>query len=217
MPGDPLRARFIAERFLTDAACYSSVRGMFGFTGLFRGERVSIQGSGMGMPSFSIYASELIQEYGCRTLVRVGSCGALQESVKMRDVILALGASTDSNMNTAVFRGADFAPTASFDLIQAASRCAADKEMPVHVGGVLTTDTFYHAVPDPFEPWKRHGILAVEMETAALYTLAARHGVRGLSILTVSDHILTGEVMSSEDREKSFQAMVELALETITR
>ena len=215
LPGDPLRARFIAEHFLTDSVCYSSVRGMHGFTGLFRGQRVSVQGTGMGMPSISIYATELIQEYGCRTLVRVGSCGALQEQVKVRDVILALGASTDSNMNRSVFQGFDFAPTASFDLLQEASRYATEKGIPTHVGGVFTSDTFYNSNPDAQEVWRQHGVLAVEMETAALYTLAARHACRALSILTVSDHILTGEGLSAEDREKSFSSMVEVALHTV--
>lgn len=188
---------------------------MHGFTGLFRGQRVSVQGTGMGMPSFSIYATELIQEYGCRTLVRMGTCGGLQERVKLRDVILALGASTDSNMNKRVFQGFDFAPTASFDLLQEALRYAVEKGIPAHVGGVFTSDTFYQAVPHPHEVWRQHGVLGVEMETAALYTLAARHACRALSLLTVSDHILTGEGLSAEDREKSFSSMVEIGLHTV--
>jgi len=210
-----LRARFIAERFLTDAVCYTNVRGMLGFTGTFHGQRISVQGTGMGMPSFSIYATELMQEYGCKVLVRVGSCGALQERVRVRDIILALAASTDSNMNRAVFRSFDFAPTASFDLLQEAHRHATEKNLAAHVGGVLTSDTFYNPIPDAHEVWQRHGILGVEMETSALYTLAARHGRKALSILTVSDHILSNEALTSEERERSFSEMIELALHTI--
>lgn len=212
LPGDPLRARFIAERFLADAACYNSVRGMYGFTGTFNGQRVSVQGTGMGMPSFSIYANELMTEYGCKTLIRLGSCGAIQEHVKVRDVILALGASTDSAMGRPVFGDASFAATATYDLLAEAHRYAAQSEVPVHVGGVFTTDTFYAERLDFHEVWRRHGVLAIEMETAALYALTARHGRRGLSILTVSDHVLTGEVLSTEARETTFEHMVEIGL-----
>lgn len=214
LPGDPLRARFIAERFLTDVVCYNSVRGMYGYTGMYNGQRVSVQGTGMGMPSFSIYASELITEYGCKTLIRLGSCGALQEHVKVRDVVLALGASTDSAMTRPYFGDALFAATATFELLQEAHRYAVSHEVPVHVGGVFTTDTFYAERLDFHEVWRRHGILAIEMETAALYTLTARHGCRGLSILTVSDHVLNGDSLTAEAREKTFDRMVEIGLHT---
>jgi purine-nucleoside phosphorylase len=216
LPGDPLRARFIAEHFLADSVCYNTVRGMLGFTGWFAGQRVSVQGTGMGMPSLSIYANELITEYGCKILVRVGSCGALQDHVAVRDVILALGASTDSNMNKVVFQGLDYAPVASFDLLSEAHRYALSRGIPVHVGGVLTSDAFYNWAPDPHSVWRQHGVLGVEMETAALYTLASRHACKALSILTVSDHLSTHETLSAQEREKTFLDMAEIALHTVT-
>jgi purine-nucleoside phosphorylase len=168
------------------------------------------------MPSFSIYATELIQEYGCRTLIRVGSCGGLQDDVKVRDLILALAASTDSAMNRPFFGDATFAPTADFGLLLRAREEAARQDLPIHVGTVLTTDTFYTPLPEPHEVWRRHRILAVEMETAALYSLAARHGCRALSILTVSDHVRSGATLPAEERERSLVQMMKLALDVAT-
>lgn len=217
LPGDPLRARFIAERFLTDVVCYNEVRGMYGFTGTHRGQRISVQGTGMGMPSASIYTTELIQEFGCKTLVRVGSCGAIQEHVNVRDLILAIGASTDSAMGRPIFGDAAFAPTATFELLRAAHEYAENQKIPVHVGNVFTTDTFYTWGAESHQVWRQHGVLAVEMETAALYTLASRFGCRALSILTVSDHVISGESSSSAERETTFERMVEAALQALVQ
>jgi purine-nucleoside phosphorylase len=212
LPGDPLRARYIAENFLEDRACYNEVRGMYGFTGTFRGKRVSVQGTGMGIPSLSIYAEELIRDFGCRTLIRVGSCGSIQESVHIKDIILAMGACTDSSMNSIVFKGSSFAPTASFDLLRDAYDYASKNGIVVKVGTIMSTDTFYNLNKDFYEIWKRHGVLAYEMETAALYTIAARNGVRSLTILTVSDSILTGEALTAAERERIFHEMFDIAL-----
>ncbi len=218
MPGDPLRAKWIAETFLDDATCYSTVRNMFGFTGTFHGVPVSVQGSGMGIPSISIYAHELINDYQVRTLVRVGSCGALAESLQLRDVIAAIGASTDSAINRQRFDGMiDYAPVADFGLLRSAVDIAAEQGLDMKVGQVLSADVFYSDRPDLVERLAGYGVLAVEMEAAALYTLAAKFDVRALALLTVSDHILRGEASSSEDRERTFSQMVEVALEAVTR
>ena len=214
LPGDPLRARHVATHLLKDAVCYNEVRGMYGFTGEYRGKRVSIQGSGMGVPSISIYAEEMIAEYGVKKLIRVGSCGSIREEVKLRDVLLAITASTDSRVNQIRFHGRDFAPAASFSLLKRAFDLATEKGLPVRVGSIFTTDLFYHDDPDYWKIWARYGVLALEMETAALYTLAAKHGVEALSILTVSDDLVRNEHVSSEDRQKTFTQMMELALET---
>lgn len=213
LPGDPLRAQFIAERFLDGAVRHNQVRAAFGFTGLYRGTRISVQSTGMGMPSFSIYASELIESYGARVLIRVGTCGAIQPDIRVRDIILAIGASTDSAMNRQRFGSMDFAPTADFELLRRAHELATARELSVRVGSVLTTDSFYPERDDWWRIWARHGVLAAEMETAALYTIAARAGVRALSVLAVSDQIVTGEHSSSEDRQSGFGAMAELALD----
>src|SRR5262245_46506816 len=216
LPGDPLRAKWIAETYLKDARCYSTVRNMFGFTGTYEGVEVSVQGSGMGMPSASIYAHELINDYGVRTLIRVGSCGALTESLKLRDVVAAIGASTDSNMNRARFDGLiDYAPVADFRLLRTAIDVAARRGIAMRVGPILAADAFYTDRPDLYDRLADYGVLAVEMESAALYTIAARFGARALTVLTVSDHIKTGERTSAEDREQSFSQMVEVALDTI--
>ncbi|BCJ27478.1 purine-nucleoside phosphorylase [Actinocatenispora sera] len=217
MPGDPLRAKWIAETFLTDATCYSTVRNMFGFTGTYRGVPVSVQGSGMGIPSISIYAHELINDYGAKTLVRVGSCGALADSLQLRDVIAAIGASTDSAINRQRFDGMiDYAPVADFGLLRGAVDAAAGRDIDVKVGQVLSADVFYTDRPDLPERLAGYGVLAVEMEAAALYTLAAKFDVRALALLTVSDHIVRGEALPAADRERSFSQMVEIALDTVT-
>ncbi|MDF2674779.1 MAG: Purine nucleoside phosphorylase deoD-type [Clostridiales bacterium] len=213
LPGDPLRAKYIADNFLENAICYNEVRGMYGFTGTYKGKKVSVQGTGMGVPSISIYVNELITSYDVKKLVRIGTCGSMQENVKIRDVILAMSASTDSSINRIRFNGMDYAPTASFDLLNRVYGAAQSKKISVKVGNVLTADTFYADDPEAWKLWAKFGVLAVEMETAALYTIAAKYGVDALSILTVSDSIVTGEVTSSQEREKTFMQMVELALE----
>jgi purine-nucleoside phosphorylase len=217
MPGDPLRAKWIAETFLQEARCYSTVRNMFGFTGTFEGTRVSVQGSGMGMPSASIYAHELINDYGVKSLIRVGSCGALVESLKLRDVVAAIGSSTDSNMNRARFDGLiDYAPVADFGLLRTAVDVAAARGIEMRVGPILAADAFYTDRPDLYDRLADYGVLAVEMESAALYTIAARYGAKALTLLTVSDHIKTGERTTAQEREQTFSQMVEIALKTIT-
>lgn len=213
MPGDPYRARWAAETFLDDAVLVNEVRGMLGFTGTYKGDRVTIQGSGMGMPSFSIYANELIRDYGAKTLIRIGSCGGMQDKVKVRDVIIAMTASTLNSPSSGMFKELNFAPCADWSLLKAAVEAAEAKEVATHVGGIYSSDVFYSERPDLDKEMTRHGILGVEMEAAELYNLAARYGVRGLAVLTVSDHLLTGEALPSEDREKTFGDMVEIALE----
>jgi purine-nucleoside phosphorylase len=214
LPGDPLRAKYIAETFLEDVQCYNNVRGMLGFTGTYKGERLSVQGTGMGVPSISIYTHELMAEYGVKTLIRVGSCGAYTEEVKVRDVILAMSASTDSAVNKLQFQGIDFAPTANFDLLKKAYDVTLEKQMPVHVGSIFTSDTFYSDNQALTDQLRKHGTLAVEMESAVLYTLAAKFKAKALSILTVSDHLVTGEATTSEERQTTFNQMIEIALET---
>ncbi len=215
LPGDPLRAKYIAENFLTDAICYNEVRGMYGYTGAYKGKRISVQGTGMGIPSVSIYLNELITSYKVKNLIRIGSCGSMQSDIKIRDVILAMSASTDSHINKIRFNGMDYAPTANFDLLKKAYDIALEKYIPIKVGSVLTTDTFYHDAPNSWKHWANYGVLAVEMETAALYTLAAKFKVNALSILTVSDSLVTREETTSEERQKTFNQMVEVALELV--
>jgi purine-nucleoside phosphorylase len=218
MPGDPLRAKWIAESFLTDATCYSTVRNMFGFTGRYQGVDISVQGSGMGMPSLSIYAHELINEYGVKTLIRVGSCGALSESLKIRDVVAASASSTDSAMNRLRFDGLiDYAPVADFFLLRAAVEAAERQGIEIHVGPILAADAFYTDRPDLYDTLADYGVLAVEMESAALYTIASRFKARALTLLTVSDHIRSGEHTSAYDREQTFGQMVEIALDAAIR
>jgi purine-nucleoside phosphorylase len=213
LPGDPYRAKWSAETFLTDVKLVNEVRGMLGFTGMWNGNRVTIHGSGMGMPSLSIYANELMKDYGAQTLIRIGSCGGMQESVKVRDVIIAMTATSLSTPSRGIFKEINFAPCADYGLLRAAADAATAKGTPTHVGGIYSSDVFYDERPDLNEQMTRHGILGVEMEAAELYNLAARHGRRALAVLTVSDHLLTGEALPSEDREKSFGDMVEIALE----
>ena len=213
MPGDPLRAKWAAETFLDAPRQVNGVRGMLGFTGTWQGNPVTIHGSGMGMPSLSIYANELITRYGAKTLIRIGSTGAMQPDIALRDVIIAMTASTISTPSSALFGDLKFAPCADFGLLQAAAAASKTKGSKVHVGGIYSSDTFYDERPDLNALMTRHGILAVEMETAELYTLAARYGRRALSVLTVSDHLVTDAQLPAADRQSSFGDMVEIALE----
>jgi purine-nucleoside phosphorylase len=215
LPGDPLRARWIAESFLDDARSYSEVRGMLGFTGTWHGQPVSVQGSGIGQPSLAIYAHELFSEYAVQTVVRVGSCGALSEKLAIRDLVIASGACTDSAMNRIAFGGLDYAPVADFGLLRAAveaSEHPAASRHRVHVGLVFSGDSFYPARPELRQRMVEHGVLAVEMEASALYTIAAKHDRRALAVCTVSDHIVTGEQTTAAEREHTFDEMVEIAL-----
>lgn len=215
LPGDPLRAKWIAETYLEDAVCYSTVRNMLGFTGRYRGVELSVQGTGMGMPSASIYTHELLAEYGVRSLIRVGSCGALSESLGLRDVIAAIGSSTDSAMNRMRFDGlVDYAPVADFGLLRTAVDVAAEHGVAMHVGPIVAGDAFYHDRPDLYDRLAEYGALAVEMESAALYTIAAKFRARALTILTVSDHLKTGEHLTAAEREQSFHHMATIALDT---
>ena len=215
MPGDPLRAKWIAESFLEDARCYSEVRGMVGYTGTYQGERISVQGSGMGIPSFSIYGHELFAEYDVQSIVRVGSCGALTEDLKVRDLVIASGTCTDSNINRVRFEGLDYAPVATFDLMRSAVDAAREKGVTAAVGLVFSSDSFYNPRPELLARMVEYGVLAVEMEAAALYTLAAKFKRSALAVCTVSDHIVTGEETSADEREKTFGDMVEIALSTV--
>lgn len=213
LPGDPLRAKFVAETYLTSVKQYNEVRGMLGFTGFWNERRVSVQGSGMGMASLAIYANELIRSYGAKRLIRIGSCGAVQAGIKVRDIVLAMGASSDSAMNQGRFQGMDYAPVATWSLLRKAADIAEAKGVRYHVGGILSSDTFYQDDPESWKLWAKFGTLAIEMETNQLYTLAAMHGVEALSILTVSDSLVDGMELSSADRQSSFREMVEIALE----
>ena len=215
LPGDPLRAKFIAETFLKDVICYTEVRGMLGFTGTYKGKRVSVQGTGMGVPSISIYVYELMNFYEVKNLIRVGTCGSMQEDVKLRDVVIAMSASTDSAVNKLRFNGMDFAPTADFNLLRRAWEKAGSLGISAKVGNVLTSDTFYNDDDKGWKKWAEYGVLTAEMETAALYTLAARFKVNALSLLTVSDSIVTGESTTSEERQTTFNQMIEVALEVV--
>ncbi len=212
LPGDPYRARWAAERFLENPRLVNEVRGMLGYTGTWNGHRVTIHGTGMGMPSLSIYVNELIRDYGAKTLIRIGSAGGMQPQVKVRDVVLAMTASTLSTPSRGIFREVNFAPAADFGLLAAAHAAAVARGVPIHAGGIYSSDVFYDERPDLNEQMQRHGILCVEMETAELYTLAARHGARALAVLTISDHLLTHEALPSDQRERSFGDMVEIAL-----
>ncbi|MDA7964057.1 purine-nucleoside phosphorylase [Ruegeria sp.] len=213
LPGDPYRAKWAAETFLSDVKQINNVRGMLGFTGTWNGNPVTIQGSGMGMPSLSIYVNELIRDYGAKTLIRIGSCGGMQDKVAVRDVILAMTSTTLSTPSRGIMKELNFAPCADWGLLQAAAAAAQAKGTPTHVGGIYSSDVFYDERPDLNEQMVRHGILGVEMEAAELYILAARHNCRALAVLTVSDHLLTGEALPSSERESSFGDMVEIALQ----
>lgn len=212
MPGDPRRAKWAAENFLTNPVLVNEVRGMFGYTGEYHGHRVTIHGSGMGMPSLSIYANELITQYGAKTLIRIGSCGAMQQHVNVRDVVIAMTATTMSTPSRGIMRELNFAPCADFGLLERAVAASRTRDVATHVGGIYSSDVFYDERPDLTEIMTRHGVLGVEMEAAELYLVAARHGARALAICTVSDHLLTHEALPAEDRERSFGDMVEIAL-----
>jgi purine-nucleoside phosphorylase len=215
LPGDPLRAKHIADNFLDEVTQVNEVRNMLGFTGVYEGVPVSVMGTGMGIPSASIYATELITEYGVERLIRVGSCGGILPSVKIRDVILAIGACTDSGVNRVRYGGYDFSATADFGLLRAAADSAEARGVEVKVGNVHSADLFYNPDPDAFNRMEAMGVLAVEMEAAGLYGVAAEKGGRALTIATVSDHVRTGEATSSEERQQTFDEMVMIALEAI--
>lgn len=217
LPGDPLRAKFVAENLLENATCYNEVRAMYGYTGTYKGHRVSIQGTGMGIPSISIYAHELIQDYQVKNLIRVGTCGCLQEELKLGSVVLAMSASSDSNTNQMVFKGMHFAPTANFELLDSAFHRAQALGINTVVGNVLSTDLFYLDDPRRYHAWIDHNVIAIDMETSALYTLGARNKVRTLSILTVSDNIITGAASSAKEREEKFMDMIKIALESVLK
>lgn len=217
LPGDPKRAKWIAENFLENPVCYTDIRGMLGFTGTYKGKKISVQGTGMGIPSISIYITELMKDYGVKNLIRVGSAGSYQKDVKVRDVVIAMSTSTDSGINNKRFVGTNFAPTANFDLFKLALKVADEKNIQVKAGNVLTSDEFYNDDPNYYKKWADFGVLAVEMETAGLYTLAAKYKAKALSILTISDSLVSPEITSAEEREKTFTEMIELALETAIR
>jgi len=215
LPGDPLRAKWIAEHYLEDAKCYNKVRNMLGFTGLYKGERISVQGTGMGMASAGIYIEELINDFDVNTLIRVGSAGSLQKNIVLRDVVLALSASTNSSMNQQRFQGAHYSPTVDFKLLQKAVKAAKDSGINYHAGNVFSSDIFYADHKEYYTVWSTYNVLCVEMEVAALYTIAAKYKAQALGILTISDSLVTGELTSAKEREQSFEDMVKIGLETL--
>lgn len=212
MPGDPLRAKWIAETFLEDSFCYNQIRGMLGYTGTFNGQRISVQGSGMGMPSAMIYLHELIKDYGVKNVIRVGSAGSYQEDIQLNDIVLAMAASTTSGINNSRFVNSDYSPTANFDLFIKAVNYAQQHNIPIKAGNVLSSDEFYEDDPKAYKHWAEYGILCVEMEAAGIYTIAAKYKVKALTVLTISDSLITGEQLSAEARESSFREMVQIAL-----
>ncbi|MDR2807980.1 MAG: purine-nucleoside phosphorylase [Spirochaetaceae bacterium] len=214
LPGDPLRAQFIAEHFLENPKQYTAVRNMFGFTGTYRGKRISVQGTGMGIPSISIYVNELFRNYGVKRAIRVGTAGSIQEHVQIRDLVLALAASTDSGANKIRFKGRNFAPACSFNLLRSAYDLAVAKGIEPKVGTVVSSDMFYSENPDEWKLWAAFGCLAVEMEGAELYTLAAKYKREALCVLTISDSFVSAESTTSDERQRSFTTMMEIALET---
>ena len=214
LPGDPLRAKYIAETFLEDVVQYNNVRGMLGFTGTYKAKRISVQGTGMGIPSIGIYSHELISEFGVKNLIRIGTAGSYQEDLKLRDVVIAMSASTDSAINKLRFNGADYAPTANADMVFKAYKIAKEKGMNVKAGNVFTSDTFYGDDPEAWKKWAKFGVLCVEMETAQLYTTAAKLGAKALTLLTISDSFITSEVTTAEERQTTFNDMIVVALET---
>ncbi|MEW7289982.1 purine-nucleoside phosphorylase [Aquimarina sp. 2304DJ70-9] len=215
LPGDPLRAKWIAETFLKNPFCYNEIRGMFGYTGTYNGKRVSVQGTGMGIPSALIYCHELINDYGVKNLIRVGSAGSYQKDVHIRDIVIAMAASATSGINNSRFINADYSPTANFELFMKATRYAEDNNITIKAGNVLSSDEFYEDDPDSYKHWADFGILCVEMEAAGLYTIAAKFNVKALAILTISDSLVTGERTSSEERETTFSNMIKIALSTL--
>jgi len=215
MPGDPLRAQYIAETYLEDVRRVTDVRNMWGFTGTYKGQPVSVMAHGMGIPSVSIYATELVSDYGVKRMIRVGSCGTSHPDVKLRDIIIAMGASTDSNCNRMRFGGYDYAAIASFDLVQKAVQAARDAKARYHVGNIFSADLFYTPDPDMFQTMAKYNVYGVEMEAAGIYSIAAEHDVEALAVCTVSDDILTGDALSSDERQTTFDEMILVALETV--
>ena len=215
LPGDPMRAKYFAETMLQDVFCFNEVRGMLGFTGHYGDKRVSVMGSGMGIPTLSIYVHELVSEYAVKTLIRVGTCGAFQPHLKIGDIVLPMSSSTNSHINKLRFEGMDYAPTASFNLLLKAYEAAKERGVRVYVGGMFSSDTFYNDDPDWWKKWAEYGALVCEMETTGLYTLAAKFKVEALSVLTVSDSLVTGEYSTAEQRERDFTQMAEIALEIL--
>ena len=215
LPGDPMRAKWIAETFLEDHKCYNDIRGMLGFTGFYKGKRVSVQGTGMGIPSALIYCHELINDYGVKNLIRVGSTGSYQKDIKIRDIVIAMAASSTSGINNSRFINADYSPTANFELFMKAALYAKENNIPIKAGNVLSADEFYEDDFDAYKKWAEFGVLCVEMETAGLYTIAAKFNVKALAILTVSDSLMTKERTTADERESTFATMIEIALNTL--
>lgn len=215
LPGDPLRAKWIAETYLKDAKCYNEVRGMYGYTGTYKGKRISVQGTGMGVPSALIYCHELINDYGVKNLLRVGSAGSYKKDINVRDIVIAMAASSNSGINKSRFSNSDFAPTVDFDLFMKAVLYAKENNISIKAGNILTTDQFYEDNVEDYKKWAEYGVLCVEMETAGLYTIAAKYNVKALSILTISDSLVTGKTTTSEEREGSFSKMIDIALNTV--
>jgi purine-nucleoside phosphorylase len=214
LPGDPLRAKFVAENFLDNPVQYTAVRNILGYTGTYKGKKVSVQGTGMGIPSISIYVNELFKDYGVKRAIRIGTAGAIQKEVKLRDLVIAMSACTDSGANSIRFQGRSFAPTASFRLVKIAYEAAMAKGWEPHVGSVASSDMFYTENPEEWKMWAKYGVLALEMEAAELYTLAAKYGREALALLTISDSMVTNEEDSAEERQKTYTRMMEVALET---
>ncbi|PKV48315.1 purine-nucleoside phosphorylase [Aquimarina sp. MAR_2010_214] len=215
LPGDPMRAKWIAQTFLDNPMCYNDIRGMLGYTGTYKGKPVSVQGTGMGIPSALIYCHELINDYGVKNLIRVGSAGSYQKDIHLKDIVIAMAASSTSNINTARFLNSDYSPTVDFELFMKAIQYAKDNNIPIKAGNVLSSDEFYEDNPDSYKRWAEFGVLCVEMETAGLYTIAAKYNVKALAILTISDSLVTGEKASSEERATTFSKMIEIALGTL--
>ncbi|MCK8479503.1 purine-nucleoside phosphorylase [Psychroserpens algicola] len=215
LPGDPMRAKWIAETFFENPKQYNDVRGMYGYTGTYKGKRVSVQGTGMGIPSCLIYCHELINDYGVKNLIRVGSAGSYQKDIQLRDIVLAMSASSNSGINNSRFINADYAPTANFELFIKACDYAKAHHIPIKAGNILSSDEFYQDDFDEYKKWAEFGVLCVEMETAGLYTIAAKHNVSALSILTISDSLVTNEHTSADERESTFSTMIEIALGTL--
>ena len=215
LPGDPMRAKWIAETFLKDAVCYNEVRGMLGYTGTYNGKRVSVQGTGMGIPSALIYCHELINDYGVKNLIRVGSAGSYQKNVNIRDIVIAMAASSTSGMNNSRFVNADYSPTADFELFMKVALYAKENNIPIKAGNVLSADEFYDDDYNSYKQWANFGVLCVEMEAAGLYTIAAKFNVKALAILTISDSLVTKERTTTNERESTFNTMIEIALSTL--
>jgi len=217
MPGDPLRAKYIADNYLEDVRQVNEVRNMFGYTGTYKGTEVSVMGSGMGIPSISIYAKELYTQFGVENIIRIGSAGSVKEEIKVRDIVIGMGASTDSQVNRQRFKGLDFAAIASYNLLEKTVDAARELELDVNVGNIFSADLFYGPDPEIFDVMKRHQIMAVEMEAAGLYGVAAECGKNALALMTISDHILTGEQTTAEERQNTFNDMMILTLEAVRK